>query len=198
MWEYEWWTLDKTKSTGKQHIRENFPYRFSLAIEQLFKGIKKRNLSGYVRCDTELPENLRANFDNFPPLFNNTLVWKNDIRNLMKIYALAKMLLCQPRKLLLSSFTLQKGTLITPLLWFYLQFGLVCTKIHRFVEYTPKRICNSFVQSAVDAIRQGDENPNSSVVSETMNLPANTQLADHKQALTHCNEVPQWQKNTCS
>ena len=47
------------------------------------------------------------------------------------------------------------------------------TKIHRFVEYTPKKCFNIFVQSAVDARRQGDKNPNSSVAAETMKLLAN-------------------------
>ena len=51
---------------------------------------------------------------------------------------------------------------------------LVCTKIHRFVEYTPKKCFDSFVQSAVDVRRQGDENPNSSVVAGTMKLLANS------------------------
>ena len=50
--------------------------------------------------------------------------------------------------------------------------GLVCTKIHHFVEYTPKECFNSFVHSARDARRQGDKNPNSSVVAETMKLLA--------------------------
>ena len=51
--------------------------------------------------------------------------------------------------------------------------GLVVTKIHRFVEYTPKK-CFSFVQSAEDARRKGDENPKSSVVAETMKFLANS------------------------
>ena len=76
--------------------------------------------------------------------------------------------------MLISSFTLQNGTLITPLLLFYLHLGLVCTKIRQFVEHTPKKSFNSFVQSAVDARRQGDENPNTSVVAETMQLLANS------------------------
>ena len=76
--------------------------------------------------------------------------------------------------MLISSFTLQNGTLITPLLLFHLQLCLVCTKIHRFVEYTPEKCFNSFVQSAVDARRQDDENPNSSVVAETMKFLANS------------------------
>ena len=92
----------------------------------------------------------------------------------MKNYAEEEKLISQPRKLLISSFTLQNVTLITPLLLFYLQLGLVCTKIHRFVELTPKRCFNSFVQSALDAGRQGDENPISSVVVETMKLLANS------------------------
>ena len=81
----------------------------------------------------------------------------------MKTYAEEEGIMSQPRKMLISSFTFQNGTLITPLLFFYLQLVLVCTKIHRFVEYTPKKCFNSLVQSAVDARRQGDENPNSTL-----------------------------------
>ena len=51
--------------------------------------------------------------------------------------------------------------------------GLVCEKIYRFVEYTPVKCFNKFVQSAVNARREGDENPNSSAVAETMKLLAN-------------------------
>ena len=103
----------------------------------------------------------------------------------MKNYAEEERLLSQPRKMLISSFKSQNGTLITPLLLFYLQLGLVCTQIHRFVEYTPKKCFNSFVQSAVDARRHGNENPNSSVVAETMKLLANSsygyQIMDRSQ-----------------
>ena len=76
--------------------------------------------------------------------------------------------------MLISSYFLENGTLITPLLLFYLDLGLVCKKIYRFVEYTPVKCFNKFVQSAVDARREGDENPNSSVVAETMKLLANS------------------------
>ena len=174
MWECDWWRLYKITNTVKQHIREHFPYRRSLAAEQPLEEIKKGKLFVYVKCDIEVPENLKANFVNFPPIFKNTLVSKSDIGDLMKNYAEEERLLSQPRKMLISSFTLQNGTLITPLLLFYLQLDLVCTKIHRFVEYTPKKCFNSFVQSAVDSRRQGHENPNSSVVAETMKLLANS------------------------
>ena len=35
MWECDWWRLYKTTNTVKQHIREHFPYRRSLAAEEL-------------------------------------------------------------------------------------------------------------------------------------------------------------------
>ena len=165
---------DCTSNTVKQHIREHFPYKCSLAAEQLLEEINKGKLFGYVQCDIEVPENLRANFANFPPIFKNTLVSKSDVGDLMKNYAEEEKLLSQPRKMLISSFTLQNGTLITLLLLFYLQLGLFCTKIQRFVEYIPKKCFKSFVQAAVDARRKGDENPNSSVFAETMKLLANS------------------------
>ena len=92
----------------------------------------------------------------------------------MKNYTEEERLLSQPRKMLISSFSLQNGTLLAPLLLFYLQLDLVCTKLHRFVECTPRKCFNSFVQSAVDARRRGDENSNTNVVAETMKLLANS------------------------
>ena len=133
MWECEWWRLYKTTTNAKLHIRDIFPYRRSLTEQQLLEGIKKGNLFGYLQCDIEVPENLRENFANFPPVFKNIIVSKNDIGDLMKTYAEEEGIMCQPRKRLISSFTLQNGTLITPLLLLYLQLGLVATKKHRFV-----------------------------------------------------------------
>ena len=46
--------------------------------------------------------------------------------------------------------------------------------IYRFVEYVPVKCFNKFVHSAVNARREGDENPNSTVVADTMKLLANS------------------------
>ena len=137
-WECEWWRLYKTITNVKLHIRENFSNRRSLT-EQLLEGIKKISLFGYVQSDIEVPENLRVNFANFPPIYKDTLVSKSDIGDLMKTYAEERGKMSQPRKMLISSFTLPNRTLITPLLLFYLQLGLVVTKLYCVVEFTPKK-----------------------------------------------------------
>ena len=137
-------------------------------------GIIDGQLLGYVQCDIEVPEHLHDYISNVPPILKSTAVRRNDIGNLMKQYAEKENIMVQPRRMLKSSFILTNGTIITPLLLIYLQLGLVCRKVHRFVQYTPRKCFGNFVQSAVDARRQEDENPNSSVVAETMKLLANS------------------------
>ena len=134
--------------------------------------IRSRKLFGYVQCDLNVPEYLQAYSANFPPVFKNTVVSRNDIGDLIKDYAEKEGIMSQPRRMLISGFHLKNGAIITPLLLYYLHLGLECTKIPQFVQHTPKKCSNSFVQSVVDARRQGDENPNSSVVAETIKFLA--------------------------
>ena len=91
----------------------------------------------------------------------------------MREYAEKKKTIAQPRRMLIPSFHLTNRLLITPLLLYYLTLRLVCKKIHRFVQYIPKKCFNTLVQSGVDARRQRDEIPISSVVAETIRLLAN-------------------------
>ena len=145
-----------------------------MSEEQLLQGIVDSRLSGYAQYDIKVPEHLRDYFSNLPPKFKNTLVSREDIGNLMKQYAEKENIMVQLRRMLISSFTLTNGTIITPFLLFYLKLGLVCKKIHQFVQYAPRKCFNNFVQYAVDGRRQGDNIPNSSVVAETMKLLANS------------------------
>ena len=174
MWECEWWNLYKTTTCVEEHLRESFPYKRRLREKSLLKQIRSGKLFSCVQCDIEMPEELKKNIAIFPPIFKNKKVGPLDIGLLRKDYAEKEGHLCQPRKKLISSYFLENGTLITPLLLFYLELGLVCKKIYRFVEYTPVKCFNKFVQPAVRARRGGDENPNSSVVAEILKLLANS------------------------
>ena len=138
MWECEWWSLYKTDASVKSHLRENFSYRRPLSKERLMQEIIDGQPFAYVQCDIEVPEHLRDYFSNFPPIFKKTVESMDDIGNLMKQYAEKESIMVQPRRKLISSFILTNGTIITPLLLFYLKLGLVCRKIHRFVQ-TPRK-----------------------------------------------------------
>ena len=116
--------------------------------------MKKRNLFGHVQCDIVVPGIFRTTFDIFHSIFRTTLISRNIIGDLMGTYAEEEGKMFQPRKLLMSSFTLQNGNLITHLLSFCLLLGLLVTKTHRLIEYTLKKCFNGFVQAAVDARRK--------------------------------------------
>ena len=72
--------------------------------------------------------------------------------------------------MLISSLKLEKGTVIISLFKIYMELGLQCTKVYRSAQYLHRKCFDSFVQSVVDARREGDENPFSGVVAETMKL----------------------------
>ena len=170
MWECQWKLHLRENHEKKSFVRSTFPYKRPLSFENLLSRIRKGELFGYVQCDLRVPENLREKFESFPPLFKNIFLSRSDIGNFLKKYAEENKLMTQPRRMLISSFHLINGTIITPLLNFYLDLGLECDRIYRFVQYTPMKCFISFVQSAVDVRRKGDENPHPSVVAETMKL----------------------------
>ena len=90
----------------------------------------------------------------------------------MKNYALENQILKHPQIMLISSFKLENGTVITPLFNVYLELGVQCTKIYRFVQNSPRKCFNNFVQLVVEARR--DESPLSGVAAETMKLLGNS------------------------
>ena len=128
----------------KEHLRESFPFKRPLREESLLEQIRSGTLFGYVQCDIEVPEELKKKFANFPPIFKKTNVGRHNIGSLMQDYAEKEGILCQPRKMLISSYFLENGTLISTLLLFHLELGLVRKKIYRFVEYTPVKCFNEF------------------------------------------------------
>ena len=76
--------------------------------------------------------------------------------------------------MLIFSFKLKNGSIITPFFNFSKELGLQCTNFYRFVQYFPRKCFNKLVQLIVDAKREGDENPSSGVVAETMKLSGNS------------------------
>ena len=74
---------------------------------------KNAKLFVYVQCDSELLENIKNIFANFPPIFKNALVSRNDIGDSMQTHAEEDGITFQRRKMLISGFTLQNGSLMT-------------------------------------------------------------------------------------
>ena len=83
-------------------------------------------------------------------------------------------LLSRPRKTLISRFKLERGPIITHFSYFVWKKGVILKDICWFLQYTPRRCFQSFVQNVVDARREGDRNKDSTAVDETMRLIGNS------------------------
>ena len=175
IWECTWWTWVRENRNGaKKFMSENFPYVTSMREDQLVNKILREHFFGVVDCEVQVPDHLKEKFSKFPPIFKNCNVFLDDVGDHMLNFAMEKKIMTQPRRMLISSMKLQRGPLITPLLLFYLKHGLILKKIHFFLQYTPVKCFNSFVQSVVTARREGDKNKNSTVIAETMKLIGNS------------------------
>ena len=159
MWECNWWEVYRIDAAVKKSSSSQFQLSTPLIDEQVLQDVMNGRLFLYVQCKLKVSDLLNAYFANFPQIFKNAVVSKNDIGDLMEEYAKKEGILSQPRRMLKSSFHLKKRVIITPLLLHHSHLGLECTKIHQSVQHTPKKCFNSFVQPAVNARRQADENP---------------------------------------
>ena len=124
-----------------------------LSKERLLESIKPGSLFGFVQCVIEVPENLREAFTNFSLIFNNINVNRDDSGQFMKEYDEKEGPLTQPRRMLISSYFLENNhyTVAAHLSG----MGMVCRKIYRFVQYSPMKCFNNFLQSTVSARREG-------------------------------------------
>ena len=145
-----------------------------LREERLLENFNTAGLFFCVECSIEVLEKLWDPFANYPFIFKKIDVGRGDIGPFMKQYDEKERLLSHPSRLLIPSFFLENGTINTPFLLFLSGSGACLQKEYRFVQNIPMKRFNIFVQSEVNARREGDESPNSSVVAATMKLLANS------------------------
>ena len=144
-----------------------------LTEKRLLKVIKSGSLFDYVQCDIEVPKNLRETSANFPPILKKIKVGRDDIGPFMKKYAEKKKTFGSAYKNAYNKQLLDEWNNNYATAALLCGHGAGLQKTYHFVQYAPIKCFNNFVESAVNARREGDENPNSNVVAETLKLLAN-------------------------
>ena len=140
----------------------------------LLEAVRDDTLFGFVECDLHVPDHLKPTFAECPPIFKNTLVSREDIGDHMKTYAEANDVLSTPRRMLIGSMWGEKILLGTPLLRWYLNHGLIVTKIHQVMQYKPSTCFQPFADHVTRARRAGDVDASKKLIGETMKLLGNS------------------------
>ncbi|KAJ8314770.1 hypothetical protein KUTeg_006920 [Tegillarca granosa] len=146
---------------------------------QILEAVIKQELFGAVEVDIEVPEKWPTYFSHptmspyqyfqeMSPLFCTTDVPYEVIGEHMQQHVREHNLSTKPRQLLVGGMKGRNMLLATPLLKWYLQHGMVVTKIHQVVEYLPQACFKRFVSDMSEARRLGDIHPDKSIIADTM------------------------------
>ena len=127
-----------------------------------------------IECDIRVPSELRAHFAKMQPIFKSVTVTRDDIGPFMRQYAEENDIMSAPRRMLVGSFHGIKLLLATPLLRWYLAHGLVVDRVYQVVSYEPNPCFQRFGESVSTARRNGDVDPDKSIIADTMKLLGNS------------------------
>ena len=113
-------------------------------------------------------------FKEMAPLFCNVNVPFSKIGEHMQNYVRTAGLSENARRLLVGGMAAKKILLASPLLKWYLQYGLIVTHVYECIEFVPHKCFAKFENTVTTARRLGDENSNCSLLASTMKLIGNS------------------------
>ena len=129
---------------------------------------------GFVECDIEVPDHLKEYFSEMTTVFKNVDVCLGDVGKFMQEYAKQHNIKDVPRCLLIGSYFGKKNGLTIPLLKWYLEHGLVITRIYTIVEYIPNAAFSSFMTQIAQCHLEGDRDKDKALIAEMSKLIGNS------------------------
>ena len=176
IWESNWNTLVENRPEIKTYIsqlRIFTHFKKTLTQDQIIQYIRDGHLFGFVACDIHTPEHLKEYFSEMTPIFKNTEVSLKDVGQHMQEYAKQHNIKDIPHHLLIGSYFGNKIGLATPLLKWYLEHGLVITRIYTVMEHVPNAAFKDFTIQVADAQLHGDRDPRYALTAEMCKLEGN-------------------------
>ncbi|XP_038054119.1 uncharacterized protein LOC119726483 [Patiria miniata] len=177
MWECEWRQILSTEPGAKQFVESHrLPHhnRKTMNQREIINAVMDGSIFGLIECDIEVPEALRDDFAEMPPIFKNVDIDRADIGEHMRSYAEREGVMKTPRRSLIGSMFAKKILLATPLLQWYLNHGLEVLHIHEVIQYRPSACFKPFGEAVSDARRDGDSDPTKAIIADTMKLLGNS------------------------
>lgn len=149
--------------------------RFYMSEQSIIDAVRNDLFFGVAEVDIEVPSEMYERFSEFSPIFVNCEVDFNDIGEHMQSYVNENNLDKKPKRLLLGVMKARKILLATPLLKWYLEHGLKVTKVYQTIEFDlDNNPFHGFVNNVTSARREGDKDPNKSILALTSKLIGNS------------------------
>ena len=136
MWECEWKEIRKEPDV-KSFLAPARRQKWNMTQNEILAVVIDGTLFGMIECDIHVPPELRPYFSEMQPIFKNTNVSRDDIGPYMRQYAEENDIMSIPRRMLIGSYRGENIILATPLLRWYLAYGLVVDHVYQIIEYEP-------------------------------------------------------------
>ena len=159
-------------------------HKGKISEDKILEGVVSGALFGMVEVDIRVPEHWPPYFQHptlspyeyfqeMSPLFCTTEISFDVIGEHMQAHAREHHLSDKSRRLLVGGMKAEQMLLATPLLRWYLKHGLRVTKIYQVVEFQHHRCFKGFVEEVSNARREGDKNPDTGIIADTMKTNGN-------------------------
>ena len=103
-------------------------------------------------------------------IIKNVMVSRNDLSPFLKEVAEKNDYLKKPRKMPICSYFETNHFVSSNMLKFYLEMGLVVTRIYEFIEFYPEACFKELVEEIVETRRKGDRDSDLQMVALTKKL----------------------------
>ena len=146
-----------------------------MSKNSLIEKIKRGELIGVVECSLEVTEEMYPYFEEFPQIFKNCEIGRDEIGEHMKEFAERNKLLHRPEKSWLPLSSLNDDQLSHHFCYFiWKKVFVVLRDVFLFLQHTPRRCFESLPQNLVDSRREGYPNKEWTVVDQNMKLIGNS------------------------
>ena len=111
-------------------------------MEEILDDIRDEKVFGFAKVDIHVKDEDISKFSEFPPIFKNTEIKIDDIGEHMQEYCQSIGRKTGVKRSLISSMKGEGMLILTPLLKWYLDNGLVVTRLHYFISIMQKNVSN--------------------------------------------------------
>ena len=185
----EWEKIRRNNPEVKQYLKYRFyPENYkklgnALSRKKMITALSNGSIFGLAMVDIKTPEYLKEYFSIMQPIVLNRIVKREDLGELMKKYCIENKQMSRPRKVLGQAFSAKNILLTTPLLKWYINKGMIVTKIHWIRQYKKSRVFQPLVDKAIEYRKLADENPDMSLQGTSWKLG---KKKTHTHPLLHC------------
>jgi len=144
------------------------------AAPMLTHRLKEGNWFGFAEVDIEIPERLWPKFSHMCPFFVNKQVPAEAVPQHMHDYLARTGRHRGDGRKLVGALSAQQMLVYAPLLMWYVNHGAEIKKVHRTIDYKPRKIFTWFVEQVTEARRTGDADSSKALLAEVFKLLGNS------------------------